>query len=87
MKSKMSMMVGDSESIGIRKAGEERGMSGDNMDLIDQTGDGDNRVRLWMLPCGQRVIETNGDPHFEVDGLQFVQDCESLGLELNPTEE
>lgn len=79
-------MVGDSESIGIRKAGEERGMSGDNMDLIDQTGEGDNRVRLWMLPWGQRVIETNGEPHFEVDGLQFVQHCESLGLELNPTE-
>jgi hypothetical protein len=42
-------------------------------------------VRLWMLPWGQRVVETNGDPLFEVDGFQFVQACESLGLELNPT--
>jgi len=74
-------MVKDSDSIGIRKAGEERGMSDENMVLIDQYGNGDYRVRLWMLPWGQRVIETNGDPVFETDEAQFARDCESVRLD------
>lgn len=72
----------DSSSISIRHAAKERGMEGDNLDLLDQTGEGDARVRLWLTPWGQRVIETNGDPIWEHDAASMLEACDQLGLVL-----
>ncbi len=62
---KLSMKISDSSSISIREAGEVRGQSDGIMYLLSDIGDGDDRIRVWELPWGARVIETSGDSLFE----------------------
>ena len=81
MKILMTIMCGDSESMEIRDMAEDHGMIGDNMDLIDETGEGDSRVRLWRMPWGQRVIETGNDRIWENNRRVFAEECGRFGLE------
>lgn len=45
-------------------------------------GSNDWRLTLWMMPCGEMVFETNGDPIFESDSPDdFAALCAEYGIE------
>lgn len=58
-------------SAGIREAliatGDHYALKLGTYEHPKHVGNADWRVTLWMLPCGEWVLETNGDPIFETD--------------------
>jgi hypothetical protein len=51
-------------------------------DHPQHAGNEDFRVTLWLLPCGEFVFETNGDPVFETDDAAFALACEEYGIDV-----
>jgi hypothetical protein len=47
-----------------------------------QAGNADLRVTLWLMPCGEFVFETNGDPVFETDYESFALTCAEYGIDV-----
>jgi len=48
----------------------------------NHVGSSDYRVTLWLLPAGDFVIETNGDPIFEVTHPDdFAAICADYGID------
>jgi len=45
-------------------------------------GSADWRVTLWLLPCGEFVLETNGDPIFECEFDAFSALCAEYGIDV-----
>lgn len=46
-------------------------------------GNADWRITLWLFPAGDFVIETNGDPIFEVSHPEdFAQICADYGIDV-----
>ena len=45
-------------------------------------GSADHRVTLWLLPCGEFVLETNAEPIFESDGSDFAAACADYGIDV-----
>jgi len=46
-------------------------------------GEADYRVTLWLLPCGEFVLETNGEPIFECDESDaFYGNCAEYGIDV-----
>lgn len=49
-------------------------------------GNADWRVTLWVLPCGEWVLETNGDPVFETDSAEdFDEIMAEYGINTGAT--
>jgi len=46
----------------------------------EHVGFADYRVTLWLLPCGEFVLETNGEPIFECDESDFAATCAEYGI-------
>ena len=45
-------------------------------------GEADYRVTLWLMPCGEFVLETNGEPIFETNYADFAAVCAEYDIDF-----